>query len=115
MEAEDLDRYRELLLAKQRELLAARSSNSVLTPPRGESRGDLVEQARAEAETKVHIRLRQTESHLLQVIDEALTRIAQRSFGLCGACRHPISKARLNAVPWTRLCRDCKEQRYMAA
>ncbi len=52
MEAEDLDRYKELLLAKRRELLAARSSNLVLAPPGDESRGDLGEQASAEAEAK---------------------------------------------------------------
>ena len=55
MEAEDLDRYKELLLAKRRQLLVARSSNLVLAPPGDESRGDLVEQASAEAEAKVHI------------------------------------------------------------
>ncbi len=30
--------------------------------------------------------------------------------GGCEACKQPISKARLEAVPWTRLCRECKEQ-----
>ncbi len=71
--------------------------------------------AGTETEAKVQVRLRQTEDRLLRAIDEALARIARGAFGVCEACRHPISKARLNAVPWTRLCRDCKEQRYLAA
>ncbi len=28
---------------------------------------------------------------------------------MCEVCTQPISKARLEAVPWARLCRDCKE------
>jgi hypothetical protein len=32
-------------------------------------------------------------------------------FGVCEACKRPISKARLEAVPWTRLCTTCKQQR----
>ena len=30
--------------------------------------------------------------------------------GACTVCKQPISKARLEAVPWTHLCRECKEQ-----
>ncbi len=115
MEAEGLDGYKELLLAKRRELLTARNSNLLLPPPGGQPRGDLADRASAEAEAKVQIRLRQTEGHLLRAIDEGLARIAQGTFGVCEACRHPISEARLNAVPWTRLCRDCKEQKQLAA
>jgi RNA polymerase-binding transcription factor DksA len=29
---------------------------------------------------------------------------------VCETCQQPISKARLEAVPWTRHCRDCKER-----
>ncbi|PYV24970.1 MAG: hypothetical protein DMG27_11530 [Acidobacteria bacterium] len=30
---------------------------------------------------------------------------------MCEACNRPIAEARLKVVPWTRLCRDCKEHR----
>jgi DnaK suppressor protein len=106
----DLERYRELLLAKRRELRAARGSGEVLAPAARETRGDLIDQATAETEAKVQVRLRQTESHLLRAIEEALARIDQGTFGVCQECKFPIASARLNAVPWTRLCRDCKEQ-----
>jgi RNA polymerase-binding transcription factor DksA len=29
---------------------------------------------------------------------------------VCEGCKEPISKARLEAVPWTRVCRECKER-----
>ena len=110
MDTADLERYKQLLLAKRRELLAARRTSEVLAPAARDLRGDLIDQATAETEAKVQVRLRQTESHLLRAIEEALARIEQGTFGMCQACGHPIASGRLNAVPWTRLCRDCKEQ-----
>ena len=112
MDKKDLDRYSQLLLAKQHEVLAARSEGEPLAPAASEQRGDLVDQATAEAAVKVQVRLRQTEGHLLRAIEEALTRIDQGTFGVCQACKRPIATARLDAVPWTRLCRDCKEQQH---
>jgi DnaK suppressor protein len=69
--------------------------------------GDLADQANADAEADLHIRLHQSDAHLLRAIEDALARIAQERFGVCEICSSPISKARLEAVPWTRLCRDC--------
>jgi DnaK suppressor protein len=70
----------------------------------------LVDHATAALEAEVQVRLRQTDSKLLRAIDEALGRIEHNIFGVCQACMKPISAARLDAVPWSRLCRECKEQ-----
>jgi RNA polymerase-binding protein DksA len=69
--------------------------------------GDLIDHANADAE--LQIRLHETDSQLLRAIEEALVRIRQGTFGVCQVCNQPISKARLEAVPWTRLCLECKE------
>jgi DksA/TraR C4-type zinc finger protein len=50
-----------------------------------------------------------TDGRLLRAIEEALIRIRRGTFGVCEACKSPISDARLEAVPWTHLCRECKE------
>ena len=71
--------------------------------------GDLADQANADTEAGLYIRLHQTDVRLLRAIKEALARISQGKFGICEVCRRAISKARLEAVPWTRLCKDCKE------
>jgi DnaK suppressor protein len=47
----------------------------------------------------------------MRAIEDAVARINRGSFGICEVCKQPISKARLEAVPWTRVCRDCKEER----
>jgi RNA polymerase-binding protein DksA len=44
----------------------------------------------------------------LRDINDALTRIQEGSYGLCEECEKPIAKARLKALPYARLCVDCK-------
>ena len=66
--------------------------------------------ANGAADAATQIRLRQADGKLLRAIDDALARILREEFGICTECGEPISKARLEAVPWTRWCRDCKER-----
>ena len=68
--------------------------------------------ANADAEAELQIELRQTDGPLFRAIEEALARIRSGAFGVCEACKQPISKARLEAVPWTHLCRGCKEREH---
>ena len=109
MNARTVQRYKQLLLAKLSELSAMHADAALRTPGAGGPMGDLADQASADAEAELHIQLHQTDVRLLRAIEDALARISQDKFGVCEACKHPISKARLEAVPWTRLCRDCKE------
>ena len=113
--ARDLQRYKGLLLEKQRELSSVQGDAGVRVPAAGGLEGDLIDQANADAEAEFQIRLHQTDGRLLRAIEEALGRIRQGTFGVCQVCKQPISKARLEAVPWTHLCRECKEGGRSAA
>jgi DnaK suppressor protein len=104
----DLLHYKNLLLAKQE--LTTGKSRFGSNPTAGEPRGDPVDMAANETGAAMQIRLNQTDSKLLRAIEDALTRIRQEKFGICEECGQPISQARLEAVPWTRRCRDCKER-----
>jgi len=108
MNKSDLLRYKNLLLAKRQELSASKSLADSI-PAAGELRGDPVDMAANETAAATEIRLHQTDGKLLRAIEDALTRIRHEEFGVCEECGQPISKARLEAVPWTRWCRDCKE------
>lgn len=110
MKARELDRYKRLLLEKLEELSTSTNEAEALVPPAGGPDGDLLDKANADLEAALQIRLHQTDGRLLRAIEEALARIRGGSFGTCKACGHRISKARLEAVPWTRLCRECKER-----
>ncbi|PYX37403.1 MAG: RNA polymerase-binding protein DksA [Acidobacteria bacterium] len=50
------------------------------------------------------------ERQLLQMVETALDRIRQGSFGECISCGKEINAKRLEAVPWTRHCIECQEK-----
>jgi len=50
------------------------------------------------------------ERQLLLMVENALTRIRQGSFGECIHCGKEINAKRLEAVPWTRHCIECQEK-----
>jgi DnaK suppressor protein len=72
--------------------------------------GDMADQAAGNNEVHIQLRLKQTDAKILQAIDEALMRIEKGTFGICRDCGEPIAEARLNAIPWTRVCISCKEK-----
>ena len=73
--------------------------------------GDFVDQASDDNEVHVNIRLLQTDAKLLRAIEAAIGRIENGTFGKCTTCDGEISIARLNAVPWTSVCIECKEKK----
>ena len=109
MHAKDLQRYKGLLLGKMDELTATINGAETLVPGAGGGQGDLGDQANSNAEAELQISVHHSDAHLLSAIEDALARIRRGTFGVCEACKQPISKARLEAVPWTRHCRKCKE------
>lgn len=47
---------------------------------------------------------------LLGMVENALGRIREGSFGECINCGNEINPKRLEAVPWTRYCIQCQEK-----
>ena len=112
MKRRDLDRSKRVLVEKRDEISVTIAGAESPIPAAGGYRGDTVDQANANTEAELQIHLHETDLRLLRAIEEALARIKNGTFGTCEACRNPISRARLEAVPWTRLCRDCKEREH---
>jgi len=46
---------------------------------------------------------------VLRMVNGALERISDGSFGLCVSCGDDISARRLEALPWTQYCLRCQE------
>jgi DnaK suppressor protein len=46
----------------------------------------------------------------VKMIDEALRRVRNCTFGICVSCGDDIRLARLEAIPWTQYCRRCQER-----
>lgn len=47
---------------------------------------------------------------LLYELDDALKKIEEGTFGICEECKSIITKTRLKAVPYARLCVKCQEK-----
>lgn len=56
----------------------------------------------------------ENEQETLDQIRKALTRIDAGTFGLCQECQQPISKPRLQALPYTAHCIECARKRERA-
>jgi DnaK suppressor protein len=110
MRDDEVRKYKHLLIARRDELLKYGSVGSGVSHTVSEP-ADVGDQAKAAQETELTERLHQTNSHLLRAIQEALDRIKRGTFGVCAHCGRPIGRPRLYAVPWTRLCLNCKEPR----
>jgi len=50
------------------------------------------------------------ERQTLVEIEEAQKRLKAGDYGICGACGTQIPDARLQALPWTRVCVHCAER-----
>jgi RNA polymerase-binding protein DksA len=49
----------------------------------------------------------ENEQGTLELVNEALDRLARGTYGRCEECGEPISKPRLQALPYTRHCIQC--------
>lgn len=70
---------------------------------------DEEEQSVADFVQDVDFALMEMKSATLAKIDEALVRLQQGSYGVCEECGEPLSEARLRAIPFAILCRECQE------
>ena len=97
-------------LEEQRAELLAEAGETITEglKPEKENYADLGDQASAETDRNLLLRLRGREQRLLKKIDEALKRIEDGTFGICETCGEKIGAKRLQARPVTTLCIDCK-------
>jgi DnaK suppressor protein len=51
---------------------------------------------------------------LLTQVEEALARLDEGSYGVCESCGRAIHPARLKAIPYAKLCIDCKSREERA-
>ena len=55
--------------------------------------------------------LASNEQKALYELDDALKRIEEGTFGICEECKCVMTKTRLKAVPYARLCVKCQEKK----
>lgn len=111
MEKKRLEYYKKKLQTKREELL------KIIARTQEEGRAadddptvDLADKA-ANSYTKEFL-FTQTNNDrfILQLVEEALKRVRENTYGLCVSCHEEVQQKRLEAVPWARHCITCQEK-----
>ena len=104
----ELEHFRDLLLAKRRELVGDMSSmeREALRSSGGSNLSTLpihmADMGTDNYEQEFTLGLVEKERNLLREINSALAKIQNGTYGLCEGTGKPISKPRLEAQPWAR-------------
>ncbi len=111
----ELNRFKEILLRKRRELFGDVSTmeNEAL---RSESGGTsslpqhMAEQGSDTYDQAISLDLAAADRQLIKEIDEALARIADGTYGICELTGRPIRPDRLEELPWARFSIDAARE-----
>ena len=102
------------VLEKHRDRLRKELTDLGFDPDSQEFAGDLdrgfADSAHSTAERARLIALAKELRENLKGVEHALTRVEAGTYGTCERCGNPIAPERLEAIPWARLCIDCKQK-----
>ncbi|WP_153557235.1 TraR/DksA family transcriptional regulator [Roseimaritima sediminicola] len=108
---EALNKLRDILIRRRDALRRALAGDlSLLQEVRDTGPGDLLDAAVDTAQDEVNSQLVEAESRELGLIDEALERLKDGSYGVCEECGKNIPLARLQALPYATDCIHCRRK-----
>ncbi len=102
-------RLQNSLLDRREELLKRLGGDMSELRVTGET-GDSADQAFDSCGEEVSSQVAQIESDELMQVDRALSRMKRGVYGLCEICQKKIPIARLNALPFSTTCIQCKRE-----
>jgi DnaK suppressor protein len=111
MDKKRLETFKKRLEERQREL----RQNVSRTEQDGRSADldtaqDIADRASSSYQKEFLFHQSSSERQTLQMVESALNRIREGTFGECISCGNEINSKRLEAVPWTRYCIACQEK-----
>lgn len=111
MTKKQLERYKKKLLAAKQEVVnrVKRTENYGREVDAKDEAMDLADKASSSYTKEFLFSLSNSDRKLLQMIDEALERVEDGTYGECLHTGEPIEPKRLDAVPWARLCVKAQE------
>jgi len=111
MDKKRLDQFKKRLEARQHELRRLVSRNVQDGRAADEQAAQDIADKAANSYTKEFLfHQSHNDRQLLQLVEEALNRIREGSYGECVNCGNELNAKRLEAVPWTRYCINCQEK-----
>ncbi|MCI5146280.1 MAG: RNA polymerase-binding protein DksA [Candidatus Electrothrix sp. AR3] len=108
MEREQLQKFKEQLENMKGEIISdVEQTLTEMTSHHGNI-PDPTDRATIESDREFELRLRGREQKLLDKINQAIARIDNGTYGVCGECEEEIGIKRLQARPVASFCIDCK-------
>lgn len=74
-----------------------------------ETSGDYGDMSHQSEQEWLFVNQNRANSKELNLIEKALQRIQDGTYGICSHCEQPISPQRLQAVPWASYCIECQD------
>jgi len=111
MDKKKLETFRKKLETRRNELrhMVVRNQQDGRTAD-DEATQDVADRAASSYNKEFLFSQSNNDRQLLNMVDGALARIREGSFGECVSCGKEINAKRLDAVPWTRHCIECQEK-----
>ena len=106
----DIEYYRRVLLARERELLERLGREVATAREAGDDQPDVSDLSNVDELKEEYFALADTDSAVLAQVRAALRRIEVGTFGTCVVDGGPIDEERLRAVPWTPYCRKHQQE-----
>ena len=111
MDKKRLEQFKKKLEDRQQDLRRMVSSRQQDGRNQGEDIAQDIADKAASSYNKEFLFTQSTnERQMLGMVDSALARIREGTFGECISCGNEINAKRLEAVPWTRYCIECQEK-----
>jgi DnaK suppressor protein len=111
-----LSKAREHLLDMKTKLLGEIDSELRAEREANKDEGmDTYDLASEERDREINFILSDRERVKIKQIDDAIERVDDGSYGVCESCGLEIAEPRLDAMPFTRLCRDCQQDQEREA
>jgi len=101
---------RRMLETLQEEVVSRVRSLRTTLPEESEPVKDLEEAGCEDVSRDLEIALAERGYATLRRIDEALSRLDEGEYGLCGRCGEAIPEARLRALPFAVRCQECERR-----
>jgi DnaK suppressor protein len=112
MEKKKLETFKKRLETRQQELRRTvnRTQADGRVADEDTAAADIADRAASSYNKEFLFSQSNNDRQLLQMVENALARIREGSFGECISCGREINPKRLEAVPWTRHCIECQEK-----
>ena len=111
MDKKKLESFKKRLEDRQKDLrrMVSRTEQDGRTAD-DEATQDIADRAASSYNKEFLFHQSNNDRQLLQMVENALSRIREGTFGQCISCGEEINPKRLEAVPWTRYCIECQEK-----